>query len=316
VGGGPHRAAIYGIPRPSGTSTILRRQPVQDNPTSTDPIHRFSSLGRPLDPAFATNRAVLVLMPVAAAVFAVAGPWTPGLAGTARVWAALLGAGTVLGTWALGRELTPDDQRAAFVGMGLGVVVLLTVPGASLVLLFATLVLVRLVNRSVGLPPRLLDAVAIVALIGWSMWTTQSAWVGVVAAAAFGIDAVLPGGLLRHWAFAALSLVLTAVPRDHGRDLSPPLQSPKHPRFWCWPRPGFPSRTSSCARASSTRSGTRRAHPFPLCACGGAWRSPWPWPSRTPALPPSSGRPSPESQCQESPRPARSRTGHSVPSRD
>lgn len=184
---------------------------MQDRTPSTDPIHRFSSLGRPLDPAWATNRAVMVLMPVAAVLIAVVGPWTPGLEGTGRLWAALLGAGTVLGTWALGRELAPDDPRAAFAGMGLGVVVLLTVPGASLVLLFATLALARLVNRSVGLPPRLLDGVAIVGLIGWSMSTTQSVWVGVVAATAFGIDAVLPGGLRRHWVFAALSLVLAAV---------------------------------------------------------------------------------------------------------
>lgn len=179
--------------------------------TSLESIHRFSALARPLDPAWPTNLAVLVLMPVAAAVLAVFGPGTPGLADTSRLWAAASGAGMVLGTWALARELAPDDQRAAFLAIALGIPALVLVPSASLVLLFTTLALARMVSRSVGLPARVLDGVAVLLLTGWSMASTRSLGVGLVAAAAFILDAVLPGGLRRQWGFAALCLALVGV---------------------------------------------------------------------------------------------------------
>lgn len=175
------------------------------------PEHRFSTLGRPLDPSWPTNRAVLWLMPVGALIAALAVPIAPGLSETGRFWAAAWGAGVVLGTWALGRELAPDDQRAAFVSMALGFVTLVTVPGASLVLLFATLLVARLVNRTVGLPARALDGVAALMLVGWAVADTGNPGVAVVAAIAFATDALLPDGRRTQWGFAALCLILVAA---------------------------------------------------------------------------------------------------------
>lgn len=182
-----------------------------DHAPPSDKLRGVSSLGRPLDPSWPTNRAVLLLMPVGALIAAASATWAPGLAEIPWLWAAALGAGTILGNWAVGRELAPDDQRAAFVALVLGFGTLLAVPGVSLVVLFATLMLIRMVNRTVGLPATTLDSVVALGLSGWAVADTGSPAVGVVAALAFGLDAWLPDGRRRQWGFAALCLVMVAA---------------------------------------------------------------------------------------------------------
>lgn len=169
----------------------------------------MSTIGRPLDPAWATNRAVLILMPVGGVL---AGVWTalgPGRGGVVTTGlGALAGAAVVLGGWALGRELDPDRQGAAFVSLALAFGVFLLVPEGSLVLLFTALVLSRVVNRTVGPPATLLDAAAVLGLTLWAVVATGNPLVALPAAAAFAVDAALPGGPRRHWAAAAMALVL------------------------------------------------------------------------------------------------------------
>jgi hypothetical protein len=200
-------------------------------------LYRFTGLARRLDPAWPTNRAVLVLMPLAAVAAVVLAPLSPGLQQDGRLWAGALAAATVLGTWALGRELAPDDQRAAFVCMALGLAGLFLLPGTSVVLLFATLTLVRIVNRTVGLTPTVLDGVAAVVLVGWAIASTRSYGVGLAGAAALGRDATLPGGRKRQWGFAVLCLVLVgllAAQAGMGRELATeiPLSAPSGPALW------------------------------------------------------------------------------------
>ena len=171
-------------------------------------MHPRSALVRPLDPAWPTNRAVIFLMPLgglatAAAVWSFERPDA-----LAVFWAAAVGAGVVFGTWALARELAPDDQRAAFVAMAFGFATSLLVVGASLSLLFAALFLARVVNRTVGPPATVVDAVAVLALVGWAAVSTQSPDLWMAAALAFALDAHLSGGRPRQWAFAAACLVL------------------------------------------------------------------------------------------------------------
>lgn len=204
------RARIYGIPCTEGTPPDLENL-VRTDPGPTDPLYRVTALGRRLDPQWPTNLAVLVSIPVGALVAALAAPVVPGLAATPRLLAAVVGAAVVLGAWALGRELAPDDPRAAFLALGLGFAVLLVVPDGSVVLLFTTLLLVRIVNRSVGLPPRTGDGILVVALVGWSVFVTRSYGVGLVGAVAFGLDAHLEGGRRRQWGFAGLCLLMVGA---------------------------------------------------------------------------------------------------------
>ncbi len=115
----------------------------------------------------------------------------------------------VFACWALGRELAPDDNPAAFVGTALAFVGLWWWPSPSLLVLFTALALSRIVNRSTGLTARPSDSVIVTALVIWTMVSLQSPLAGVVAALAFSLDARLAEPNRRQWSFAAACL--TAV---------------------------------------------------------------------------------------------------------
>lgn len=180
-------------------------------------VHRMSGLARPLDPAWRSNRAVLGLMPAGAVLAAARALVWPGPGTPRPLAAAPLGALAVLAAWALAREVSPDRHGAAFVSLGLGLAAFLTWPDASVLLAFTTMLAVRMVSRSTGVPPRVWDSAALLVLLAWSTGATGAAGVLLVGALAFALDGGLPGGRAHQWGFAALSLVfvgLEAPPRD------------------------------------------------------------------------------------------------------
>ena len=177
---------------------------------ASDRIYRITSLGRPLDPAYRTNRAVLLILPLAGAGATIlAGVRGAGLLDA--VVAGVVGVAVALGSWALARELAPDDNRAAFLSLALAYATLLWVGSPSLLLLFTALFLVRMINRSTGLPARLGDSIAVIGLTLWTVHATRSPLLAVVAALAFAFDAGLARPLLRQWFFAKLCLAGAAV---------------------------------------------------------------------------------------------------------
>ena len=105
---------------------------------STRDLYRYTSIGRPLDPSYPTNRAVLRLLPaaafVAAAIHALRHGIEPGL-----LWAAVGGALAAFGGWALARELVPDHQAPAFAAMALAFGAWLTLAGTPLLPVFVAL---------------------------------------------------------------------------------------------------------------------------------------------------------------------------------
>lgn len=195
-------------------------------------IHRLSSIARPVEPRYPTNLAILILMGLALVGLAVTA-LVRGAAPIDATLAGLLGALVVFATWALGRDLAPDDDPAAFVAL---------VPAAAVVAVGVTphllgplvaLGLVRVVNRSVGPPATTLDRVALVVLTFVVAREGHGYGVGLAAVLAFGLDAVLPGRAasagasegadrprrsepsdpagVQGWAFAALAAATTAM---------------------------------------------------------------------------------------------------------
>jgi hypothetical protein len=164
-----------------------------------------SALARPLDRRYPTNLAVIILAPSAGLVLAGLALYQ-GQSVTAALEAAVRGSLTAFAGWALARELAPDDNPAAFVSMSLALLTGFLVPSASILLVFTALMLVRIVNRSVGIDPTWLDSVAITLLTGWMVYSTGKGAPAMVAAIAFGLDATLPTPLRRQWVFAALCL--------------------------------------------------------------------------------------------------------------
>lgn len=210
------------------------------NPT----IDRLSAIGRPLDPAWPTNRAVLWLTPTAGILGALWAWLGPGV--LSPLAAAGVAAGAAFGGWALGREVDPDRQGTAFLAMALAFLEALLVTQASLLLLFTGLMLVRVVNRTAGPPATVLDDAGVLGLTAWCVWATANPLVGFVAAAAFSLDARLPDpagvrGPARHWAVAILAL-LPALwgggAGPFGVLATPPGLPAPAGSGWAWPSTG------------------------------------------------------------------------------
>ena len=150
----------------------------------------YTSIARPVDPSYPTNTAVLVLMPIGGAI-AAGVALSSGTPWGMSIMDAVYGLLVVFGSWALTREVAPDDNPAAFVGMAAAYSAFLIVGAPSLLLLFTTLGLVRIVNRSVGLPARGLDSVCVLGLTTWAVFILDDPLVGLVGGVAFIFDAFL-----------------------------------------------------------------------------------------------------------------------------
>ena len=175
-----------------------------------DRLYGITHIGRPMDPACATNKAVLIGMPIVALAAAAFGfAQGDGLGDSLRL--ALKAALTLFGAWALGRELAPDDNPGAFVAAALALAALFYHPQASLLVLFAALFVVRIVNRSTGLAPKPTDSVIVLLLAGWTAWEFQAPFIAAAGALAFAFDALLKDGARSQLLFAALLLGLGVV---------------------------------------------------------------------------------------------------------
>ncbi len=184
-------------------------------------IHKYTSIGRTLDPGFPTNKAVLMLMPLGAVIGAVSS-WARGSAPADVFQQALVFVLAVFGSWALARELDPDDHLAAFISMAVAVVAALVVDSPGLLVVFATLGLVRIVNRSTGLPARKFDSILCVVLTLLVMYGSASPFYGLVAALAFMLDGSLREPLRNQWIFGLVCLGGTVVYMvDHDIGLGP-----------------------------------------------------------------------------------------------
>ena len=173
-------------------------------------LYQYTSIGRTLDPAWPTNKAVLVLLPLAALLGAAVGwqrhadPWQ-------ALQEALLFALILFVSWALARELDPDDNPAAFISMACGVLAALALAKPGVLIAFVTLGLVRIVNRSTGLAARKSDSAVLMILSIVVIYTTASPLFGVVAALAFILDGSLREPLRHQWIFGLVCLGATVV---------------------------------------------------------------------------------------------------------
>lgn len=168
-----------------------------------------TAIGRAVDPRYPSNVAIAILA-LLATVGAAAWRWLDGATLVdAAVWGISAGLSLFLG-WALARELDPDHDLAAFVGVGLTLVSLPTLGLPQLLPLLWFLVVARVVNRIVGLPARPLDSLALLGLGLWLTW--QQGWLyGLLTAGALFLDGWLAPRLRRHLLLAPVVVVATVV---------------------------------------------------------------------------------------------------------
>ena len=172
-----------------------------ENQSNSSGMYRFTSLARPIDPAYLTNRWLLIILPALALVSASLAYYLD--LGVSPMSAALGSALAAFAAWALTRELAPDDNGAAFVALALAWTINVGLGVRLVLLVFVALLLARIVNRSTGLPLRWLDTLGIFGFSAWAAISTQQPLILLVASLAFALDAVLAEPLRRHHAAAA-----------------------------------------------------------------------------------------------------------------
>jgi len=191
----------------------------------TRDLARWTSIGRPIDPAWPTNRAIVILSALVvfgtAVIELLAGRSQTDLA-RALIDGALAGLAVFL-AWALARELDPDRDFAAFAAAVVALVAVLWLGPPRFGALFLVLLALRIVNRTVGPAARPLDTVAILGLTAWVAWT--GGWIASFAVTlAFLLDATLVPAHRLHLAATGAALALTGVAAS--RAGFPPSRSP------------------------------------------------------------------------------------------
>jgi hypothetical protein len=114
-------------------------------------------------------------------------------------------------SWALARELDSDHPTVAFISVVASVLAALAVDSPGLLIVFATLGLVRMVNRSSGLVARKSDSIILLIFALAVIYATDSPFYGVVAGMAFLLDGVLKEPLRRQWIFGLVCIGGTVV---------------------------------------------------------------------------------------------------------
>lgn len=169
-----------------------------------------SSLGRPLDPRYKTNLLILILAVVAGmagvgvALYDQRGP-------IVAIGIGLLAGMLTVLTWALARELDPQHDYAAFVGLLPAVIAFFLSGDSALWTLLLLLLLARVVVRSVGPPALYTDSLVVLVITGIGVFGFQSWSLGIIAAVGFALDAVLVHPQRWQSAFGLVALALTGI---------------------------------------------------------------------------------------------------------
>lgn len=168
----------------------------------------LSSVTRSIDLTYPTNRAIAAITLLF--FFAVAGfHFASGKDVFPALYSGLRAGTSVFFAWAFAREIDPDNELSAFVAAFAGCIGFIFFSSPLLLALLLELLLIRIVNRSKGLPARTLDSFAVILLSGWIL--LQGGWIFcVLTILAFVLDAFLPEPERRQLVFAgALFLALS-----------------------------------------------------------------------------------------------------------
>ncbi|MEM9688950.1 MAG: hypothetical protein AAF917_05695 [Pseudomonadota bacterium] len=167
-------------------------------------LERFTSIARPVDPSYLTNRVLLYVLPIAAALSAL----IASLTGLDPLSMAIRSALVAFVAWALTRELAPDYVEASFVSLGLAWLCSVALGTDQVLTGFAVLLLVRVVNRTPGLTLTLFDTVSVMGFVTFIASRTSEPLLILLMAGVFLCDGVLHRPLRRHLFAAVVSLFL------------------------------------------------------------------------------------------------------------
>jgi len=119
-------------------------------------ITDYFSIGRPLDFSYKTNKAIAGIILLALLIGIIVGMINNSNI-TEILFKAFLFSLSVFFTWAFARELDPDNDYSAFLGVILVFSMLYIWQDVNYIMVFWFLIGVRTINRTTGLPVRIVD---------------------------------------------------------------------------------------------------------------------------------------------------------------
>jgi hypothetical protein len=169
---------------------------------------KITGIGRPLDPKYTTNIAIVLFSILAGLVIGVRA-LSSGMSLLVAFLEAFNAGVTLFLGWALTREYDPDHPFAAFLAALAVLLVSVFIQRGSLILLAFLLVMLRFITRTTGVPATLLDQSAGLGLAAWLSFSVD--WIiGILAAAAYALDGLLSEDGKLSFVFAFLSLLVAA----------------------------------------------------------------------------------------------------------
>ncbi|MFC2161904.1 hypothetical protein ACFLRX_09665, partial [Acidobacteriota bacterium] len=172
-------------------------------------MKKILSIGRPVDLSYPTNRAIALLVLGVVVVTLFFKLFSHESFFRSGKWGLEVGFSVFL-AWALCRELDPDNDFSAFLGAGVTLIGVYIWGLPSFLALFWILVILRILNRSGGLPAKVADSLVVLILGGVLVY--QGNWgYGVLTALAFFLDARLPSPHRRQIGFVGLALMTTVT---------------------------------------------------------------------------------------------------------
>lgn len=181
-------------------------------------IYQYTSLGRPLKPSVPPGKAVLYLLPVAALLGLVMG-WLRLESITGALQQATFYTLVMYGSWALARELDPDDSPAAFISMAAAMLAVVLVDAPGILIVYLAITLVRMVNRRSGMPAKQSDSIILTVLSIWLIYAAEMPLFGAVAALAFVLDGSLKDPNRSQWIYGLVcfgGMIVYMVDHDVG----------------------------------------------------------------------------------------------------
>ena len=172
-------------------------------------IKRLSSITRSIDLNYPTNRIIVeitLLFLLGTAGFRL----ILGKAISSALYSSLIAGASVFLAWAFARELDPDNELSAFFAAFLGCAGFLFFPSPFLLAFFLEILLIRIVNRSTGLPSKTSDSIAVLLLSGWI--SSQGNWIfGLFTALAFFLDSFLPEPNRQNRIFGVIAFIVSLL---------------------------------------------------------------------------------------------------------
>lgn len=133
-----------------------------------------------------------------------------GKAISSALYSGLIAGASVFLAWAFARELDPDNELSAFFAAFLGCAGFVFFPSPFLLALFLEILLIRIVNRSTGLPSKTSDSIAVLLLSGWI--SSQGNWIfGLFTALAFFLDSFLPEPNRQNRIFGVIAFIVSLL---------------------------------------------------------------------------------------------------------